>query len=214
MSEISADFGIVLAYIVPGFLSLWSVAYCSNTLTHLFRTDVKGEQRAFNVFFLAVICLAAGMFLSLIRAATIDYSFKSDIPARLSWFCDHDLLECRAALRVEPDFGRLTCDGIRESFLLVESRYKRPYQFYGNMALALIVAAVAFACRLRTSTPRVGRYCFAVLVLFWAIGVFAFYSGERRAHYRYTQAVETLNKADCPSTKQMPGINFEVQSHH
>lgn len=212
MPEISADFGIVLAYIVPGFLRLWSVAYLHNALTHLFRSTVEGEQRVLAVFSLAVICLAIGMFLSMIRAGTIDQSFKLDIPTLLCKITDP--AACGKAPGVDPDFQALTCDGIRESFLLAESRYKRPYQFYGDMVLALTIAAAAFAWRFRTSAPRVGVQRFILLMALWAIGIFAFYSAERLAHYRYIHAVESLNKLTCEATKQMSGIvNFDVQRH-
>lgn len=208
MSEISADFGIVLAYIVPGFLSLWSVAYLNNSLAHLFRSAVEGEQRTLaTVFSLAVICLATGMFLSLIRAVTIDKSFKIEVSARL---CDKQTTPaCGKATEVDPDYRVLTCDGIREAFLLAESRYKRPYQFYGNMVLALLIVAALFAWRFCIPAIRGGGHRFTLwVVVLWATGVFLFYSGARLAHYRFTHAVATLNATPCPSTKENVALHL------
>jgi len=205
MSEIGADFGITLAYIVPGFLSLWSVAYLHSAITNLFRSAVEGEQRALAVFSLAVICLAIGMFLSMIRAGTIDQSFRLALPTLLCEVTDPKA--CDVKRGVDPDFRALTCNGIRESFLLAESRFKRPYQFYGDMVLVLIVAGASFAWRFRISAHRVGGYRVTFLVVLWAIGVFAFYSAERLAHYRYTVAVEKLNERTCESTKNTAQLN-------
>jgi hypothetical protein len=203
MSEIGADFGIVLAYIVPGFLFLLSVVYSwNNALTKLFRNAIEGEQRALTLFFLAVICLAIGMFLSMIRAGTIDHSFKLKLPDLLCALTSVDA--CGIKQQVLPDFQLLACDGIREAFLLAESRFKRPYQFYGDMVVAVVLAALVFALRFRIWVGRVGRLGFALLVVSCTIGVFAFYSAERLAHYRYTVAVQRLNELRCESTEKTP----------
>lgn len=196
MPALGADFGIILAYLVPGFISLWAISYLFKPTADLFRWAGEGEGRALAVFALTIVCLGTGMFISILRASTIDYSFKVPL-CRKEWEWCPPQFGC--ATRKDPSFAALTRSGHRESYLLAEANDKRPYQFYGNMALVITIAAAVTMLQMRKSASRLGRRRLLLFVAAWAIMLVTFYSGARLSHYRFMNAVEELNKnTDTP----------------
>jgi hypothetical protein len=197
MPALGADFGIILAYLVPGFLALWAMTHGIPQLHTLFRTAGAGDKRALALFSVSVLALALGMFLSILRAGTIDKSFDSPVLG-----CDSESRpHCAPVKRVDPDFLKLACKGLRESFLLAEARDKRPYQFYGNMALALVVVAFFVPHRIVTEFPkRRGRVLLIALVA-WLAMMLAFYSAARLSHFRFMESVTAINATKCELEK-------------
>jgi len=203
MPELGADFGIILAYVVPGFLSLWAVAYLVGPVAALFRTASEGENRVLAVFAITIMCLATGMFLSILRAGTVDKSFQLTVPVALCSAAKHP--QCGSVRREDPKAVALTCEGVRESFLIAEARDKRPYQFYGNMFLSITVAGAFLAWRYRKSARQVGRVRVLLAVASWVLVAITFYSGARLSHYRFMNSVRDLNKTTpCAPEKSAP----------
>jgi hypothetical protein len=197
MPALGADFGVVLAYIVPGFITLWALSYFVAPVAGLFRAAGEGDNRFLVLFALIVVCLGTGMFLSILRAGTIDVTFEVPVP-----LCNPTIHPpCGEVPRVDPAHVALTCQGVRESFLLAESREKRPFQFYGNMVLAITVVALTVLGLFRASQTRLSARRLLLVTTMWTIVAITFYCGARLSHYRFMAAVTALNKAPCPPTK-------------
>lgn len=195
MPTIAADFGIVLAYIIPGFFCLWAATLLSDGLAGLFSQAHEGEKRALSIFALIALSLVVGMFISILRAVTIDQSFKVVVP-----LCNRaQYLWCDSVDREDPTIAALSCEGPREAFLLFESRDKRPYQFYGNMVLAVsIVAGTGLAGMLKGKNKSKRSWPKIVAgVALWAVLAATFYVGSRTAHYRFMNSVKVLNTLKC-----------------
>jgi hypothetical protein len=213
MPALGADFGIILAYLIPGFLTLWAAKHVCAPIQNLFNHAQESEKRAVTFLALTVSCLATGMFLSIVRASTVDKSFA------LPLCSGADGSTCKATSRVDPDFVALACEGLREAFLLAEARDKRPYQFYGNMVLALTIAVILIGLkRDGRSSPqpplwrRSGGKCLPILVAAWLAAVVPFYWAARTSHYRFMKAVSGINNARCcsESTATLSVSGFHV----
>jgi hypothetical protein len=190
MPALGADFGIILAYLVPGYITLWAISSLSKPIANLFQTAAEGEKRALAVFALTIVSLGTGMFVSILRAGTLDKSFELKVP-----FCASP--QWGSVPRADPDFVALMCTGHRESFLLAEASDKRPYQFYGNMALAITIATAVAVLKMRKAFSPVGRGRYVLVMVAWAIMLVTFYSGARLSHYRFMKAVREINCVPC-----------------
>ena len=125
MNELSGkNFGLVIAYLLPGFVTLWGVSYFSPTVDSWIVTSQQGAPTVAGFLYVTLASLAAGLTISAVRWAMVDtlhHATGIDPPA---W-----------------DFARLD-ERLKGFLALVENQY-RYYQFYSNMFIA-----VAFAYRL------------------------------------------------------------------
>lgn len=119
MKEVSEkNFGVVIAYIVPGLVALWGVSFFSDTVK-LWLTSADGTQPTVAGFlYVTLASLAAGLTLGAVRSMTID-----------------PLHHWTGVEAPNLDFS-----GFQGKFWafnqLVESHY-RYYQFYAHMSLAI-----------------------------------------------------------------------------
>ncbi len=120
MREVTSNnFGILIAYLVPGFTALWGVSYFSQTVrTWLTGTTTDGPTIG-GFLYVTLAAIAAGMTVSTVRWATIDQ------------------LHHRTGLRSPNwDYGKLQ-QNLSAFNLIVEHQY-RFYQFYSNMFVAIL----------------------------------------------------------------------------
>jgi len=111
------DFGLVIAYLIPGLAGLWGASYVAPEVRPWFGTAGTGASVG-GVLLLTLAAVAAGMVASTVR-----------------WLLLDPLLRRTGVRRPERDFSRLTAHaGAFE--LLIDAHY-RYYQHYGNMAVAL-----------------------------------------------------------------------------
>ena len=193
MPELVADFGIILAYIIPGYITVWVISYLFKPVADLFRKVGTGENRTLAVFALTIVCLGAGMFISTIRAATLNWSFEC---VAVSFLCKSP--HCHRIIPEDPNFGVLRCQGQRQSYLLAEANDKRPYQFYGNMALAITIAAAVLFWKMRSGSSRQRLRVLLVLAV-WTVMFMTFYLGARLSYHRFVTAVKAINAVPCPA---------------
>lgn len=119
MKEVSQqNFGVVVAYIVPGLVALWGVSFFSDTVK-LWLTSADGAQPTVAGFLYVTLgSLAAGLTLGAVRSMTIDQLHH--------W--------------TGVEAPNLDFSSFQAKFWafnqLVESHY-RYYQFYAHMSLAL-----------------------------------------------------------------------------
>lgn len=127
MGELSArNFGLVIAYLVPGFITVISVAGIAPGVGTWLATSSDGQPSVGGFLYVTVASLAAGMLVSSFRWLVIDtiHHKTGVIPPRF----DFSLLQ-----------GNIAAFG-----LLVDFHY-RYYQFNANAAIAV---AFAYCVRL------------------------------------------------------------------
>jgi hypothetical protein len=119
-------FGFAIAYILPGFVSLWGASQLSPTLANWLSADAQSNPALGGVLYAILASLAAGLTLSAVRWALIDtLHHHTGVPFP------------------NPDFSQMQekLDGYR----LAIEHYYRYYQFYANTFIAI---GVAEGCRI------------------------------------------------------------------
>ena len=130
----NANFGPLIAYLVPGATALWGLSRFSAPLRSWFAFTAVDAPTISGFLYLTVASLAVGMTVTAIRWASVD------------------LFHAKTGLRPPAlDFARLA--GNVDAFsMLIEIHY-RHYQFYANMFVA---TAIAFACQRSAINSGVG----------------------------------------------------------
>ena len=182
MKDITLEFGLLIAYAIPGAFALFGIsAYVPELAVLLSQPD--NQKWLSTALLLAGLSIALGMFVSVLRSLTIDASFLLPLPTAGTLRPHWGRVE-----RVDPDYGAMKSKDVLAALQDVRSTDKRPYQFYGNMLVALAI--------LEWSRLEQGRVAIAEGALAVAVA-FAFYLASRKSHYRYTQAVSALNAKDA-----------------
>ncbi|MCK4341624.1 MAG: hypothetical protein KAY37_07875 [Phycisphaerae bacterium] len=156
MREVSGqNFGFLIAYVLPGFVSLWGVSHFSPTVRGwLVASSVTAGNSATvgGFLYVTLASVAAGLTASTIRWAVIDSLHHWTGINRPAWD-DSKLQERLGAFEA-----------------LVENHY-RYYQFYANMLVAmlwLVAARLAASGRCVTELDPLDCGILAVGLLYWA----------------------------------------------
>lgn len=140
----NANFGPLIAYLVPGATALWGLSQFSPPLHALFAATPSDAPTISGFLYLTIASLSAGMTVTAIRWAVVDTIHS------VTGLCPPDL-----------DFSQL--DRRVDAFnLLIEIHY-RHYQYYANMFVATAIAYVCY--RLKVATFHAGWQDIGVLVL-------------------------------------------------
>jgi len=207
--DIGIDFGTAIAYLVPGVITTRGVSFFYPELQKLFRFGSEGKSDLAVFAMLVLVGLAVGLIVSAVRAATIDWSFALSV----AWLRDLTLAplpdgEMKSAAlealeyfgsvkREDPVFARLTVNDRLPAYREAVAADKRPYQFYGNLLIALAIylgGATLEPVRLHTTHPWLLRSAY--------VGAFGMlYAAARRSHFRYMRSVKQLNslRLDVPT---------------
>ncbi len=122
MKDVTAgNFGLLVAYLLPGFVSLLAVAAYSETVQGWLATGASSSPTVGGFLYLTLASLTAGLLVSTIRWALVDPLHHATGVRPSDW-----------------NFGSLK-DRLPAFEMLVESHY-RYYQFYANMLVAVILA--------------------------------------------------------------------------
>ena len=189
MPSFSGDLGLILAYLIPGFIALWAIKRWIKPLEKWFIRVNNTEKSAVEVWLLIGLSLSLGMFLSLVRATVIDRSFAVNAPL----VDTHTTPAYAAVPRQDPSYIALSNQGLRESFLLAESRDKRPYQFYGNMIISIILATISLASTINPKSQGHPKWRLAFLFAGCIFAITLLYPAARISHYRYMTAIININ---------------------
>jgi hypothetical protein len=119
-----ASFGLLIAYIMPGFTVLWGLASVSNTVQSWLGENPSTAPTVAGFFYATLASVAAGVTVSTLRWLLIDTAHHATGIRRPQW-----------------DFSRLPAS-VTGLELLIEIHY-RYYQFYGGMMVALVIAFLA-----------------------------------------------------------------------
>ena len=118
------NFGLLIAYVLPGFVTLSSASYFYPELAQWFATAPQTTASVGSFFYVIISSLAVGLIVSAVRWATID-----------------QVNEWTGLRRPKLDFTRLQ-ENLQAFDNAVVLHYNY-YQFYSNMAVALACVLVA-----------------------------------------------------------------------
>ena len=140
----NANFGPLIAYLVPGATVLGGVSQFSPLLQGWFATGICVAPTIGGFLYVTVASIATGMTVSAVRWAILD------------------TLHARTGLTLPTlDFSRLGAN-VQAFGLLIEIHYEH-YLFYGNMFVATVIAYGCYRTRVGSVWP-----------LGWPDAVFAF----------------------------------------
>ncbi|HTN52885.1 MAG TPA: hypothetical protein VML50_10820 [Anaeromyxobacter sp.] len=172
------DFGVLIAFLAPGFVAYSAVAQVSPLARAWI--DAAGEkQQDFGVFlFVALAALALGLAVSGLRALAVDRVFLSDAPA-LRW------------LRIEPpvvDWSKVTNDTDLAIVITLRDAFYRYFQFYANMAVALLAWVVVRVAG-RWGSGALGAWRERILIGLTLAGVAVLLASAHDSLARYAEAL-------------------------
>ena len=179
MSDLSEkNFGLVIAYVVPGFVALWGVAYLSPTVASWIAASQSAAPTVAGFLYVTLASLAAGLIVSAVRWALIDTLHHATGVRQPSW-----------------EFANLD-ERLHGYLALVENHY-RYYQFYGN---TFIAAAFAYRANLIVEGRQIWRdgwtaFGFVILEIILFIG-----SRDTLRKY-YRRAERLLGESVPPATE-------------
>src|SRR5437763_832294 len=114
MKEVtSSNFGLLIAFLLPGFTSLWGASYFSETVGH-WLSDAGTTPTVGGFMYVTLASVAAGVTVSTVRWAVLDTIHRWTGLPQPAW-----------------DFSRLQ-DNVVAYNVLNEIHYKY-YQFHGNL---------------------------------------------------------------------------------
>jgi hypothetical protein len=122
MRDLTRDnFGLLIAYLLPGFVCLWGAAYYVDPVRQWLRSSPPDAPTIGGFLYSTLASTGLGLVISAVRWATIDRLF--------AWL---------GLEQPDWDFDRFA-ERLAAYELLVSQHY-RYYQFYSNMLLALFFA--------------------------------------------------------------------------
>ena len=120
----TSNFGLLIAYLLPGFTCLWGLSYVSDTVRSWLGTNPTDAPTVGGFLCVTLASVAAGLTVSTLRWLVIDTIHHWTGVPRASW-----------------DFSRLQ-QNVAAYDVIIEYKY-RYYQFYANTLIALVVVCVS-----------------------------------------------------------------------
>lgn len=160
----NANFGLLIAYVVPGYLFLLGASFQNEWISLLLGQRDGSAPSVAGVILLTVIAVSIGLIASTIR-----------------WLIIDSIHHCLGLSNKKWDFAQLKSrvDGFQ---FLVESHY-RYYQFYGNCIVSL-----PFALMMRWSKTGFSWLEFFAAVFLWIL----FFAATRDSIRKYYERVTEL----------------------
>jgi hypothetical protein len=130
MKEVTdKNFGVMIAFWLPGFLLLWGLSYSSPEIAAWLAKSSAADAPTVGSFLYATLAsLAFGMMVSAVRWLIVD----------------HLLHHITGPARPTFDFGKLKDKDAFAAFQGVVENHYRYYQYYSNTFIAIVVAFVTY----------------------------------------------------------------------
>ena len=171
MSTLSnQNFGLIIAYLLPGFVSLWGVSYFSPTVESWINASQQGPPSVAGFMYVTLASLAAGVTVSAVRWALVDHLHH-------------------ATGIVPPAWKFANLEGKLQGYLTLIENHYRYYQFYANMFVA---AAFAYWARLFSEGPSATNRL-ATTCGFLALEMILFAGSRDTLHKYYSRTQQLLN---------------------
>lgn len=169
MNDLTArNFGLVIAYLIPGFIALAGVAAVSDVVRTWLGGSADGGPTIGGFLYVTLGSIAAGMTVSALRWALVDTVHHLTGLPRPKW-----------------DDSRLN-EKLRAVEHLVEVHY-RYYQFYANSFVALLSTYLAWSWSSNFLDTGSGYWIFVVL-----LAECVFFAASRDALRKYYDRMESL----------------------
>ena len=148
MKELSvANFGILIAYLLPGVTALWGLSYWSPTVQAWLGTETTTTNPTVAGFlYVTLAAIAAGLIVSAVRSMTVDTVHK--------W-----------TQLTRPEFNYADLANKIAGFDVLVRHHYDYYKFHGNMLVAVVFAYAARRASLGWFTLPVGWFDLGVLGL-------------------------------------------------
>jgi hypothetical protein len=128
------NFGVVIAFWLPGFLLLWGLSYSSPDIASwLSGSSRLGEASVGSFLYSTLASLAVGLLISAVRWLVVDHFL---------WLCGYCVEHLR---RPELDLSRLTNKDVMAAFSGAVENHYRYYQYYSNTLIAVIIGFIDYA---------------------------------------------------------------------
>lgn len=159
------NFGILIAYVLPGFVTLWGLSYRVPQLQFWIGASPQQNGTVGGFLYISLLAVTTGIVASTIRWLIIDTFHHRTGISKPSW----DLTKLQANL---------------QSYSLFEENHYRYYQFYANMLVASSVGYFSW----RTTTSG----CFQWIDFWFATLMVVLFLGSRDTLAKYYQRVGEL----------------------
>jgi hypothetical protein len=193
MKDFGLDFGQLIAYLIPGFVAVGAIALCDGSMYILFNAALHGKDKAGTIVAVIVFSVAAGMIVSVARAAFVDCTFALS-KTKFPWL--YRFSSVTGILREDPNITAIARAGLLDALRDARAEDKRPYQFYGNLLISVLLLVPAWLIGLsRGLAAEPSSFSTVLYVMLLALVAPALYSASRRSHYRYMREIRRLNRA-------------------
>jgi len=203
MPELSLDFGLLIAYFVPGFILLMALRFWVGYVDTLLAEVDKHEHRVVSTLTIVALAIVLGMMISSLRFAMVDASFHVSAIYPCPLWDKTDCPQNEPLTRHDPIYSRFVDEGRLNALVMAEQNDKRPYQFYGNTLIAIMIFCLSWvACGPNKGTTNTWKKralragpAFIVIALI-------LYPASRLSYYRYVTSVESLNSLGSEPIKR------------
>jgi hypothetical protein len=194
--DISIDFGLLLAYFLPGIIAVKGLSYVFDDVNKLINKVEENSKRLNSLVLLITLTLFIGLLLSLTRHALLIPTFKIGFCKTIS----ANRSEVKSwppyyLMRVDHsriDYGKLTQDKILQAYKLALSNERRYYQFYGNSFFAILVFVIARLFRYGKAAKKEADKCSFIkrlIEIHVVFGIFLLlYFACKAAYARFVEA--------------------------
>lgn len=190
MSEFSEkNFGLVIAYILPGFTVVWGLGFVSPTVASWLNASQQAAPAVAGLLVVTVATLASGLVVSAVRWAIVDtIHHRTGIPA--------------------PDWEFANLQDRLSGFLAIVENHYRYYQCYANMFVAIPMAGAAYLASATCSRAAIACFLLALLCL----EAILFLSSRDALRKYYRRAERLLGVSSCPY--QRKGSDIMTNGFH
>lgn len=179
MKDLTLEFGLLIAYAIPGVFGLLGVAAYISDLNFILVQEKESIKLPFALL-ISGLSITLGMFISVLRALSIDTTFQIGF-SYLQYIGPH----WGGINRIDVDYNVVKNNDLLCALQDARLNEKRPYQFYGNMLISIILFELP---RFTSSATSNFEKILVILV------IIAFYFASRKSHYRYALAIQALNR--------------------
>jgi hypothetical protein len=124
MFQMPINFGLIIAFFLPGVIATYSLRYISNQIDQLLQTIEKGQSFVGPAAMLVMGALVAGLIISSVRVVVFD-----------------PLIHLTGVPKPKVDYKKLDSAEKRAAYNELVDNIYRYYQFYGNVFLGLLLLA-------------------------------------------------------------------------
>jgi hypothetical protein len=159
--HVARNFGLIIAYVFPGFVSLWTVSYFDDAVKAWLGRASSGSTTVGEFLLVVIASIGIGVFLNGVRCIIYDNWLKN-------------VLGIGTVQKPADRKGQIPRD-------LIEDHY-RFFQFYSSTSIAVLFGAIAWLIR---GNARVGWPLLAQAAAFLAVeGVLVFSARDSILKFR------------------------------